>query len=152
MSVPKAAALAKASDWTTVFPLDTDAWTAFTPTLTQSVTVTKTVTYAAYTKVGRLVICNLYLTVTGAGTAANAVLIGLPIAASASGPMIGSGMIYDASVPLIHMGVAVLNGSVASLYIHGGTGVFAGSTGGIFTAALASSDQVRISVVYESAS
>lgn len=55
-----------------------EQWTDFIPTLTQSVTLTKTVTYARYIRVGRIVTAQVFMTITSAGTAGNPILVGLP--------------------------------------------------------------------------
>ncbi len=80
-------------------------WTAYTPTLTQSGAVTKTVTYAKWRKVGRDLSGAFKLDATGAGTAANAVVVGLPEAiVPPANAVIGSGFIYDASANLFYPG------------------------------------------------
>jgi hypothetical protein len=135
------------------FPLNaaglSAAWTSYTPTLTQSATVTKTVTYAKYMKIGRLVIVNLLLAVTGAGTAANAVLVGLPVTAATGDGSIGAGYIYDASVSTIYNGVADLASTTTADLLAPATGGGLGAFG--FTAALAASDAVSLSAMYEAA-
>jgi hypothetical protein len=69
----------------------------FTPTLTQSGAVTKTVTYANHVALGKLVLWNIYLTLTGSGTVANAVSVGLPVTNRASAQDVGHGIYYDVS-------------------------------------------------------
>lgn len=75
----------------------TATWTSYTPTLTQSVTVTKTVTYAKYLQLGSVVFVKVRLDVTGAGTAANAVVCGLPGTAANVSSIMGGGSVYDAA-------------------------------------------------------
>lgn len=129
------------------------AWTGFTPTLVQSGAVTKTSTYAKYTRVGRTIKAAYVLTCTGAGTAANPVTIGLPVpAAQTSLLCVGSGWIFDASANLMYRGVAEITG--ASTFAFRDTmstvaTLFLGATG--FTAALASSDIISGTVTYEAA-
>jgi hypothetical protein len=129
------------------------AWTDFTPTLTQSATVTKTVTYARYVKIGRLVVANVRLAVTGTGTAANNVVFGLPVAAASNnGRPWGTGEIFDASAVLLYHGVAI-SLSTTTIGIRATTGSAGTLLGaGSFTAALASGDDIGYSVMYESAS
>lgn len=68
----------------------------WTPTLTQSGTVTKTVTFAEHLALGKLVWWSTILTVTGSGTSANAVTLGLPVAArSGTSQKVGEGRIVD---------------------------------------------------------
>jgi hypothetical protein len=60
------------------------AWTTWSPVVSQSVTPTATTNYAHYIKIGRLVMAFWKVSFTGAGTAANAILLsGLPFAAAA---------------------------------------------------------------------
>lgn len=70
----------------------------WTPNVTQGVSVTVTVTYARYIRLGRLVICFFSLAVTGAGTAGQPISVGtLPFAGFTSGLIVGSGEVVDAS-------------------------------------------------------
>jgi hypothetical protein len=127
------------------------AWTGYTPTLTQSATVTKTVTYAKYQRVGRLVIAQGLLTVTGAGTAANAVAIGLPVTAAASDLIVGSGNIFDVSANTTHKGVAYLASTTTLWLLAANTTANTALGVDSFAAGLASPDAVRFQVMYESA-
>lgn len=71
-------------------------WSSWTPTVTQSGTVTKTVTVARYIRLADLVIMQWYLTMTGSGTTNNTITITLPVTAdAASAVMIGSGAVDD---------------------------------------------------------
>lgn len=149
MSIPKAGALAKASDWSTVFPLDTDGWTTYTPTLTQNAAVAKTVNTARYTRIGRWVSAQIALTVTGTGTASNGVLVGLPVQ-SATATVFGSAYLLDVSAGLFYAGIAYPStGLVAGILLGStaGTGNIAGIAG--FTAALASGDVIQMNLQYE---
>jgi len=133
------------------FPVGVDAWTSYTPTLTQSVTVTKTVTYAKYMKIGRMVTVRVDLAVTSAGTANNAIKIGLPVTAATSGNhvVIGNAWVFDASVPLLSVGVARgLTTTETDLLMNGTVGVPIGVNPNF---ALASGDEVAMCVTYESA-
>lgn len=155
MSVPKAGALAKASDWTTVFPVDTDAWPPYTPTLVQSGAVTKTLNYSKYTKTGRDVTAQVIMAVTGTGTASNQVRIGLPVAAaSAAGHTVGSAWIYDASTGNLFKGLAVLDNAnyVTILDTSVNTIARLGEAASAFAVALAASDLVSMEIQYESLS
>lgn len=81
--------------------------TGYTPTLTQSGSVTKTVTVADYVQLGKFVTVWFHLAVTGSGTTNNAVLVGLPVTANtthASSAMeLGSGEILDNGTNLYHV-------------------------------------------------
>lgn len=134
------------------FPLGVDAWTTYTPTLTQSATVTKTGTYAKYQRAGRWITVQVFLTVTGAGTAANAVLVGLPVtAAFGSSPLeVGTGTVFDSSANLAYKGNAIMASTSTVQFRASGTST---SVLGVtdFAAALASGDTVAMTVTYEAA-
>lgn len=135
------------------FPLGLGAWTAFTPTLTQSVTVTKTITVARYFKIGRMVDVEVALVVTGAGSATQPILIGLPVAAAFAGDLpAGVGMVVDSSVGGVYAGEALIN-SANAIYLMSTsvtTGAILGQAAPM-AAALAAGDSVRYKIRYESA-
>lgn len=137
------------------FPLGVAAWTSYTPTLTQNATVTKTVTYAKYQRVGRLITVQGFLSVTGAGTGVNAVVIGLPVAAAqTSGLALGVGVVFDSSATLAYKGIVMVTGaSTVSMYGANDTvaTAYIGAGGGGFSAALASGDTIAYTATYESA-
>ena len=131
------------------------AWTTWTPTLQQAGVVTATVTHAVYGRWGRLIIATYRLTVTGAGTANNAVQVILPVTAARAQGSLGVGTIFDASVGLIYTGSAVLTSTTAQQFEGHGGGVSVnslGATGSYFTAALAAGDVVTATITYEAAS
>lgn len=135
--------------WQTAVPLG--AWTSYTPTLTQSATVTKTTTYAKYIRVGRMITVVVDLAVTGAGTAANVVLIGLPVTASASGLTIGSGLLYDVSSGGTYRATCEIS-TTTTVLLRGTTSTALDALGtAVFTAALAAGDIVRYCATYEAA-
>jgi hypothetical protein len=72
-------------------------WQTYTPTWTQSATITKTVNWARYTQLNKLVIVSLKMTATSAGTANNKVLVGLPVTASANNFVLGGAFVVDES-------------------------------------------------------
>lgn len=132
------------------FPLGAGVWTAYTPTLTQGGAVTKTVTSARYMRVGRSIFGQVALAVTGPGTAANAVLVGLPVQAAAV-VCFGSGWILDASAGQFYAGVSYPSSALASgLLIGNGAGVVNVAGIAAFTAALASGDSIQMNFNYES--
>jgi hypothetical protein len=128
------------------------AWTSFTPTLTQSGAVTKTVTRAKYTKVGRLVTVSYDLACTGAGTAANRIDIGVPLtAAYANDNIIGAGYVFDLSANLVYAGAAT-QVTTTTFAIYLGSGAVANRLGVAgMTAALAAGDTITATVQYEAA-
>lgn len=134
--------------WSTIGPVHGSVST-WTPTLTQSGTVTATVTSARYTRVGRWIMGYTRLDVTGTGTATNAVTVSLPVAAAST--VMGSGWIYDSSATTNYTGAASVNTSTTVAMIqHNSTSGFMGAVGN-FTAALASGDIVQVSFMYEAA-
>jgi hypothetical protein len=65
------------------------AWQAYTPTWTQDVVITKTVDWGRFTQLGKLVIANIKMTASSAGTSNNKILVGLPVAASSNNGLMG---------------------------------------------------------------
>lgn len=141
------------SDINTYLMGEGGAWTTWTPVLTQSGTVTATVTSAVYGRWGRLIVGQFRLSVTGTGTASNAVTVSLPVTSARSGVPVGSGGIYDLSAVLNYTGNVSLNTTTTFGFEGHGIGVnpnLLGTTG--FTAALASGDIVQGFFTYEAAS
>ncbi len=123
------------------------AWVDYTPTLTQTVTVTKTVVQARYCQFQKTIIGQLLLNVTSGGTVGTAVAIGLPFAVRSGQPMAAFGYIYDASTNIMYNLTFVPSSGGASTV--GGfyqTGFFWGQSPNL---ALASSDQIAIQFNYE---
>lgn len=90
----------------------------YTPTLTQSGTVTKTVNVANYTKIGRRVTGEVHVTATGAGGGAADIVVGLPDTSVYSGSpsiVIGSGMVFDASASTFFSGVLIANTTTTAI-------------------------------------
>lgn len=132
------------------------AWTAYSPTLTQSSSVTFTNANSTYRRIGRGVEYRWTLVVTGTGLAANLVTLSLPVNinyVSDYGPC-GHFQIFDNSATQVYQGAAVpaAAGTIkgVSTYILGvGAPTFLGITN--FTAALAVNDIVSGWVTYEAA-
>ena len=79
------------------------AWVSYTPTLAQgaSTNISKTVTQAKYMRVGTLLFVNMYLAITGTGTANNAITVSIPSGMTMVGNqffLAGNGQYNDASV------------------------------------------------------
>lgn len=128
------------------------SYATYTPTLTQSGSVTNTINRAAYARIGKSVHGGAYLTVTGTGTLNNIVLVGLPVAAVGSQFAIGSGTVFDTSAGLFYSGTLILNSSTTAKLSVGTTGTnYLGGSGGVFTAALAAGDLVAVAFDYEAA-
>jgi hypothetical protein len=73
------------------------AWQDYTPTWTQSATITKTVNWARFTQLNKLVQGSIKMTASSAGTANNKILVGLPVGASTNNFIIGINNLFDAS-------------------------------------------------------
>jgi hypothetical protein len=142
------------SAWSTVGPLH-GALTAWTPAITQSGSVTCTVTYATYQRIGRMIHFDVHLTCTGAGTGANAVVVTLPVTAHGSlttQSTVGVGSLIDASTTSFWSGLLRINAGSASVKITSGSttdGTYLGAS--VFTAALAAGDVITMNGRYEAA-
>jgi len=128
------------------------AWTSWTPTVTQSVSVTVTNTRSRYARYGRTIHFSLELTVTGSGTAANAVVFSLPATAASSSGVIGIGYIDDDSATARFAGRVALASTTTFVLQPTSTDVRGSLGSATFTAGLASGDTIKISGTYEAAS
>ena len=138
------------SAWSTIGPVY-GALTSWTPAVVQSGSVTVTVTYARYMRVGRMVQGWFSLSCTGSGTGSNPVTISTPVTAATSGIVVGTGVIFDATATTHYTGNLFL-GSTSVFDIRqpsSATDNRLGNTG--FTAALASSDLINGSFQFEAA-
>lgn len=152
MSVPKAGALVKASDWSTVFPLDTDAWPTYVPVWTQgATTITYTANVARYIRVGRWVHVSVSLVATGAGSASDNVGVTLPITGTGDVHCAGDFWFNDNGTAF-YAGAARKVGSGSLLFYTNNTTAAFGETGSIFSAAVAVGDNLEFSIDYEAAS
>lgn len=106
-------------------------WTTWTPTVTQSGSVTVTVNNAIYSIVGDICTVNVSLTVTGSGTANNAIVIGgqpSEIQATGGQNFLGTITIEDLSASLFYSGVLRLIGATDWRGITDGLGNYMGIT------------------------
>jgi len=134
------------STWSAIGPVH-GAMLAWTPVITQSGTVTATMTSPVYSRVGRTVRAWMpRATMTGAGTAANPILVSLPVACSFSVGTIGTISLYSTSDSTWRSGIATLSSAST-------VGMLVGGTSGGFTSAptLAAGDLLTIAVTYEAA-
>jgi len=122
------------------------AWVDYTPTLTQGVTVTKTITNARYCQFQKTVIVQAKLVATSAGTAGQGVIVGLPIAARTNNATLsGIFSFYDASTNIFYPCAAQLDTTTTiSAFFNSG---FAFGTAPAIT--VANTDQIQISITYE---
>ena len=142
-----------ASDVNTYLMGEGGQWTSWTPTVTQSGTVTATVTYARYARYGRTIHFEAFLSITGTGTGANDITVTLPVTASYGDGAIGNGTVYDASTNILYHGTLTKTSTtVAKIIAISGAGspFYLGSAS--FTAALANPDNISISGTYQAAS
>lgn len=129
------------------------AWNTWTPIVTQSATVSISITHARWFRAGRFITFYTALTATSSGTGSNNVTMSLPVTAASSGHVIpGGGLIFDASAATNYPGFPYLSSTTTVALVPSASnanGVL-GSVGG-FTAALVSSDLIQISGTYEAA-
>ena len=123
------------------------AWVDYTPTLTQGVTISKTVVQARYCQFQKTIIGQFVLNTSSAGTAGVAVSIGLPFVVRTAQPMVGFGYIYDASTNLQY-NCTFLPTTGGGQTISGfyQTGNFWGISPNL---AIAASDQIAVQFSYE---
>jgi hypothetical protein len=145
------------SDINTYLMGEGGAWTSWTPTVTQSASVTVTNTHSRYARYGRTIHATTLLTVTGSGTASNDILISLPVTAAAAygaaAIVMGVGHVIDSSASLSYHGPAVSFNTttcrIKAASAASSTGYLGGTT---FTAGLASGDNLLFTITYEAAS
>lgn len=131
---------------------DTDTWTSYTPTLTQSGSVAKTVTYAEYTRRGSLVTVHVLLAVTGSGTASNQIEVGLPLPALHSSFIGGTFRVYNASGPNTFIGAAAIWTSTSVVCFTHDNSNRLGQSGSSFSSALDNGDFVSLVFTYRTSS
>jgi hypothetical protein len=90
--------------------------TNWTPTITQSGNVTKTINRAKYTINGNIAVVNIYLTVTGSGTTNNVIVIGgqptnIQPSGYVAGEVIGIARILDSSAGTHFVGAIIYVGA-----------------------------------------
>lgn len=142
-----------ASDFNTYMVGEGGAWTSWTPTVTQSGSVTVTNTRSRYARYGRTIHFLVSLAVTGSGTSSNAITVSLPVAAAATDEIIGNGWVLDTSTSTIYPAY-LYTGSTSIVWLRNTTTATGDGRLGadVFTAALASGDSIKLSGTYEAAS
>lgn len=127
--------------------IDATTYSAWTPTVTQSGSVTVTTTDAKKLKVGRKLDFEAYLIVTGSGTGANDIVISLPEATAARytvNHVLGVGFIYDTSTTFKYKAI-VAWASATTVKLHPASGTADGYLGSnTMTAGLAAGDLISI--------
>ena len=127
-----------------------DAWTSWTPTLSQGVStnIAKTVNYAKYVAAGKLIIATVKVSATAAGTAGSAIRVSLPVTAATSNIVAGSGR-YDDGATLYAALAAI--GTTTTIELNRADATFTGSIGSDPNIAVASGDVFYASFTYEAA-
>lgn len=124
------------------------AWNSWTPTLTQGATVSATVQYAKYTRVGKRVEAQLWVNATGTGTAGTKITISLPIAATSPiGLLVGAA--YVSQGTNVYAAFAKISSSTELDFTCTNTVGPTASIGAEPSFAIGSGGSVRASVVYE---
>jgi len=145
------------STWASFIAPAAGAATTWTPTITQSGSVTCTVTRAVYQRIGRWIKGNAYLTVTGTGTANNVITIGgLPFTGAAGQVIVGQSVIVDISASTNYAGLVAMPTTTTFSFVPcavvSAINTYDGLTASNgFSAALASTDIVAFSFEYEAA-
>jgi hypothetical protein len=136
-----------------------DGFIDYTPALVQSTTVTKTVTYARYLKINKLVFVNFQFIVTAgtAGTAGNRITVALPATAVSYDNVftgVGTGSIYNASNTIVYPAILIMLSTTTVTFTTSATTQANGNQYlGIsdFTEGLATGDYVSGSFCYQAA-
>ena len=120
----------------------------YTPTWTQSATITKTVNWARYTQLNKFVYVSIKMTATSAGTVSNNVLVGLPVTASTNNWSLGTAQVVDesASPDLLTPLLVVYNSSTTATFW-----ITSAAQTGAFQSQIASGDILYAQFVYEAA-
>lgn len=129
------------------------AWVSYTPTWTQGATISKTVNYSRYTRIGRTVFFGAFMAATSSGTVNNRINVTMPITPAFSNElMVGTFDFNDASIPFDFCGAVSLDTpTVLSFQTGSGSSLRLGQPGSGFTGPIVSGDVIYFSVVYEAA-
>jgi hypothetical protein len=141
------------SDVNTYLAGEGGAWTSWTPSVTQSGSVTVTNTRSRYARYGRTIHFSTALAVTGSGTGSNSITVSLPVTAATSALVIGTAYLFDASASLFYPALTYLQSTTTASMFSANTSASGMILGGSnFTAALASGDSIYMTGTYEAAS
>ena len=125
------------------------AWTSYTPTVGQNnASIAKTVNYAKYTQIGKLVIVQVAVSFTAAGTTNTPVYATLPIAAASAVSYAPNGaFLYEDAGTAFYAGTAGLISDTSTVYfwVHNS----GNSLGHVPTFAVANGDKLSFSMMYE---
>ena len=127
-----------------------EAWTSYTPTVSQGVAVTCTVSYAKWAQVNKIVIVQANLVLTSAGTGGSVIAVSLPNTPSRDSvfALVGSAMFLDESASKVYNLLPVTTGSPRNLSFWdvAANGNFFGATPNV---AAANTDKLNFAVAYE---
>jgi hypothetical protein len=127
-----------------------EAWTSYTPTVSQGVAVTCTVSYAKWAQVNKIVLVQVQLVLTGAGTGGSVIAVSLPNTPSVNSvfSVSGSAMFLDESAAKVYNLLPVLTGAprVVSFWDVAANGNFFGATPNV---ASANTDKLNFAIAYE---
>lgn len=125
-------------------------WATYTPVLTQSATITKTVNHAYYIRLGDLIIGFVKMTPSASGTLNNAVLSSLPVAHALSIDSTVGLMYYFDNGTANRAGTVQTNdvaGTTAVKFISAGDSIAFGASGSVMTQ-VASGDILDFTFIY----
>lgn len=122
-------------------------WQDWSPTLTQGVTVSRTITYGRWCRANTRVWAQCFLTCSSSGTSGQVITVSLPLAASnGDGMACGSGFVLDGTT--FYVGCARLRTTTtADIIAHAQTNVL----GAAPSMQLTTNDQVHFTIFYEAA-
>ena len=137
-----------------LYDLFNNAWSSYTPTITQSGTVAKTMSYGKYAQFGKFVIATVDMAITGSGTSGNVITCTLPVnrAYTTTAYNIGTFYAVDQSTASIFRGlVRTVAGAQTINFLDVTGGVTIGNGGGAYTFGLANTDALQFTIQYEAA-
>lgn len=133
----------------TVWRILSEPVQAWTPTITQSGSVTFTNTASGFWRTREL--CHFFgkFTITGTGTGANNIVLTLPVTAAASSELVsGNAFLFDSSAVLNYPGLIYAVSTTTMLFPSTTAGTANGLGSTSFTAALANNDVLYVSGWY----
>lgn len=134
------------------------AWSTYTPVVRQPTTsITLSASTGRYIQIGKLVVVQAWVTISGTGNVNSVFTIDLPVTASSSGNIFippGNGLFFDSSANNFYTMTACFETGFAKVKflatqapVTGSN--FMGATATVFTAALANADQIGFNATYE---
>lgn len=129
------------------------AWTSWTPVVTQSATPTTTNNRSRYARASRLIHVTFSLTFGATpGTAANAIIMTMPVTSASSGIHCGHGELFDSSASLKYPFQIYQESTTTVSFRNFSGGAATDNRLGVltFTAAIATGDTMNGSFFYES--